>query len=208
MFVITADQVDSRNRPDVVEITRRDLQKRFADGLAVPVDRNAGDEVQALTANADTAMGIALVLQRTEEWSIGVGCGSVRQPLPDSARAATGPAFFAARDAVAAAKKRGTRFALRSGVDAETARASDLEALIDLLLVIRSRRSAAGWELYDLMQQGLTQRDSAARLGISEPAVSSRARAAGIHQEAAAVPAIGRLLQDLDRRSAEAEGEQ
>src|SRR6185437_9261486 len=104
MFVITADQVDSRNRPDVVEITRRDLQKRFADGLAVPVDRNAGDEVQALTANADTAMGIALVLQRTEEWSIGVGCGSVRQPLPDSARAATGPAFFAARDAVAAAK--------------------------------------------------------------------------------------------------------
>jgi predicted transcriptional regulator len=53
------------------------------------------------------------------------------------------------------------------------------------------------------MEQGLTQRDAAARLGISEPAVSSRARAAGIHPEAAAVPAISRLMQDLDRRSAE-----
>ncbi|HVX06301.1 DNA-binding protein [Humibacter sp.] len=203
MFVITADQVDSRHQPDVVEDTRRAIQDRFGSALALEVDRNAGDEIQALTEDAAAALGIALMLERTREWSVGIGCGTVREPLPSTARAATGPAFFAARDAVDAAKKRVTRVAVRSGLDAEAGRASDVEAMVDLLITVRSRRSAAGWELYDLMEQGLTQRDAAARLGISEPAVSSRARAAGIHPEAAAVPAISRLMQDLDRRSAE-----
>jgi hypothetical protein len=203
MFVITADQVDSRHQPDVVEDTRRTIQDRFGSALALEVDRNAGDEIQALTEDAAAALGIALMLERTREWSVGIGCGTVREPLPSTARAATGPAFFAARDAVDAAKKRVTRVAVRSGLDAEAGRASDVEAMVDLLITVRSRRSAAGWELYDLMEQGLTQRDAAARLGISEPAVSSRARAAGIHPEAAAVPAISRLMQDLDRRSAE-----
>jgi hypothetical protein len=203
VFVITADQVDSRHKPDLVEDTLHVIQDRFAPSLALDVDRNAGDEVQALTEDAGTALGIALMLERTREWSIGIGCGSVREPLPSSARAATGPAFFAARDAVDAAKKRSARVALRSGLDTEATRASDVEAMVDLLIAVRSRRSPAGWELYDLLQQGMTQRDAAARLGISEPAVSSRARAAGIHPEASAVPAISRLMQDLERRSAE-----
>jgi hypothetical protein len=205
MFVITADQVKSRSMPDVVDDTRAALQSRFAASLALEVDRNAGDELQALTTEAETALAIVLDLDRADEWSVGLGCGQVREPLPDTARAATGPAFFAARDAVGAAKKRQTRFALRAGSANEALRASDAEALIDLLLTLRSRRSAAGWELYDLMTTGMTQRDAAARLGISEPAVSSRARAAGIHPEAAAVPALARLIQDLDRRSAEGE---
>jgi hypothetical protein len=203
VFVITADQVDSRHQPDIVEETRHAIQDRFAAKLTLEVDRNAGDEVQALTEDAGTALGIALMLGRTREWSVGIGCGSIREPLPSSARAATGPAFFAARDAVDAAKKRAGRFALRASVEGEAGQASDVEAIVDLLIAVRGRRTAAGWELYDLMQQGLTQRDAAARLGISEPAVSSRARAAGIHPEASAVPAISRLMQDLDRRSAE-----
>ncbi|MGN6206819.1 DNA-binding protein [Humibacter sp.] len=205
MFVITADQVNSRTRADVVDETRRRLEEAFGDRLALAVDRNAGDEVQTLTADAVAALGIALDLTRTGEWSVGIGCGRVREPLPADARAATGPAFFAARDAVDAAKKRTTRFALRSGAAAEEERASDVEALVELLLTVRARRSEAGWELYDLMSEGLTQRDAAARLSISEPAVSSRARAAGIHPEAAAVPALTRLMQDLDSRSVEGE---
>lgn len=205
MFVITADQVNSRTEPDVVDETQRRLEEMFGDKLPLGVDRNAGDEVQTLTADAGTALGIALDLTRTGEWSVGIGCGQVREPLPAEARAATGPAFYAAREAVDTAKKRATRFALRSGGPTEEERASDIEALVDLLLAVRVRRSDAGWELYDLMRQGLTQRDAATRLSVSEPAVSSRARAAGIHPEAAAVPALTRLMQDLDRRSAEGE---
>ncbi|GAB3386448.1 hypothetical protein GCM10027568_04720 [Humibacter soli] len=207
MFVITADQVDSRSRPDIVEPTRRRLDETFADRLALAVDRNAGDELQAMTDDADAALAMVLDLSRTGEWSVGVGCGEVRHPLPDTVRAATGPAFYAAREAVDAAKKRQTRFALRSGADARAVQASDLEAIVDLLLALREKRSAAGWELYDLMAGGMTQRDAAARLGVSEPAVSSRARAAGIHPEAAAVPAITRLLHDLDRASSEGAAE-
>ncbi|QDZ13548.1 DNA-binding protein [Humibacter ginsenosidimutans] len=203
MFVITADQVDSRNRADVVAETQASLQTRFGSALVLPVDRNAGDEVQLVTDDARTALDIVLALDRTNDWSIGVGCGAVREPLPDSARAATGPAFFAARDAVQSAKKRQLRFAIRSGAESEREPASDLEALTDLLLTVRGRRSAAGWELYDLLLTGITQREAAERLGISEPAVSSRARAAGIHPEASSTPAIARLMNDLDTRSVE-----
>lgn len=203
MFVITADQVDSRNRPDIVESTRREIDARFGDELALPADRNAGDELQALTERAEAAVGILLALDRAQAWSIGVGFGVVREPLPRNVRSATGPAFYAARNAVDAAKKRATRFALRAGETVKDAAASDLEALIDLLLTLRARRSVAGWELYDLLAQGMTQREAAAKLGVSEPAVSSRARAAGIHPEAAAVPALTRLMQDLDGASSE-----
>jgi hypothetical protein len=203
MFVITADQVGSRHRRDIVPETQTALQAEFGAALALPVDRNAGDEVQAVTTDAETALGIVLALDRSRQWSIGVGCGAIREPLPESARAATGPAFFAARDAVLAAKKRPARFALRSGADSERQRASDTEALAELLLTLRGRRSRAGWELYDLLREGITQREAAERLGISEPAVSSRARAAGIHPEAAAAPAVARLMQDLDTRSVE-----
>lgn len=205
MFVITADQVDSRHRTDIVAETQAALEVQFGHALALPVDRNAGDEVQALTSSADAALGILLALDRVRSWSIGVGCGAVRDPLPDSVRAASGSAFFAARDAVQSAKKRPSRFALRSGAESERQRASDVEALTDLLLTTRGRRSSAGWELYDLLRDGITQREAAERLGISEPAVSSRARAAGIHPEAAALPAITRLMQDLDIRSVEGE---
>jgi hypothetical protein len=203
MFVITADQVNSRNAPDLVGHALRSLDDRFGDRLALPPDRNAGDELQAITHDSATALGIVLMLDRAGTWSTGVGVGSVREPVPDNVRAASGPAFFAARDAVDAAKKTIPRFALRSGSDANEAQASDLEALIDLLLSMRSRRSEAGWELYDLLEQDLTQREAAERLGISAPAVSSRARAAALKIEDAAVPALSRLLRDLDRQSNE-----
>ena len=51
MFVITADQVNSRTRADVVDETQRRLEEAFGDRLALAVDRNAGDEVQTLTAD-------------------------------------------------------------------------------------------------------------------------------------------------------------
>ncbi len=43
---------------------------------------------------------------------------------------------------------------------------------------------------YDLLAEGITQREAAARLGISEAAVSLRVRSAGLRTEEAAVPAL------------------
>lgn len=202
MFVITADQIDSRTTPDRVGPTRADLNERYRERLALAADRNAGDELQLLTADAGTALEITLELTRADAWSVGLGVGAVRRPLPDDIREATGDAFFAARLGVDRAKRRPTRFAIGAlTASRPPVGTDDAEALIDLLLALRQRRSDAGWELYDLLRSGLPQSDAANALSISQPAVSSRARAANLRIEADAVPALCRLLESLDREA-------
>jgi hypothetical protein len=196
VFVVTADQVDSRRRPDIVEPTLTAVRERFAPRLALPPDRNAGDELQVLTADAATALDLILSLTRDGEWSVGLGLGAVRRPLPQNTREATGDAFVAARTAVTRAKRAPTRFAVEALADAE--RAADAEAVIALLLTIREGRSAAGWELYDLVSSGLTQAEAGARLGITPQSASDRARAAALRVEQAAIPALARLLERAD----------
>lgn len=202
-FVVTADQIDSRSRDDIAGTTRDRLNRDHSALLTLPVDRNAGDEIQSLTADAGTALAIVLELNRTRQWTIGLGCGDIRLPLPPETREASGAAFFAARDAVTRAKKLPTRFAVATQSEHDQAgswpTAAESEALLNLLLLLRGRRSAAGWELYDLTVAGLPQNEAAKRLGITPPAANSRARAAGIKAELASIGALTRLLGDLDR---------
>ena len=195
MFIITADQVDSRHLADLAGPTARLLNERYGDRLALPVDRNAGDEIQALVSDADTALAIITDLTRSGQWSVGCGVGRVRTPLPANTREASGPGFIAARAAVERSKNAQLRFALagESPVEAPAA-----EALIDLLLLIRSRRSPEGWELFDLVAAGMTQVAAAKALGISPQAASQRARAAGIRTELAAIPALSAALSRVD----------
>ncbi|WP_085370014.1 DNA-binding protein [Leifsonia sp. NCR5] len=208
MYVITADQVDSRNRPDIVASALDDLNGRYADRLELPVDRNAGDELQALTASADAAVDLVLDLTRRGAWSVGLGIGAVRTPLPDATRKAAGDAFVAARDAVTRAKRASTRFAAAS-VASEASGASeqdaaDVEALMNLLLTIRAERSDAGWELYDLLETGLTQAEAGARLGITPQSANDRARVANLRVEQSAVPALTRLVARADEAGRDA----
>lgn len=203
MFVVTADQVGSRRRTDIVAPTLDALRDRFADRLALPPDRNAGDEVQALTADAATALDLILSLTREGAWSVGLGIGRVRLPLPANTREATGDAFVAARAAVTRAKRAPARFAASAEVAPE--HAADVEALVTLLLTLREGRTAAGWELYDLVVAGYTQAEAGARLGITPQSASDRARAAGLRVELAAVPALTRLLAHADAAQATAE---
>lgn len=195
MFIITADQVDSRHLDDLAGPAINVLNERYGTRLALPVDRNAGDEIQALTSDAGTALAIIADLTRTGEWSVGCGIGRVRTPLPRNTREASGPGFVAARAAVERAKKTQLRFAL---VGESPREASAAEALIELLLLIRSRRTPEGWELFDLVASGLTQAAAAGVLGISPQAASQRARAAGIRTELAAIPALAGVLSRVD----------
>src|ERR1700712_445087 len=112
MFVITADQVDSRGRADIVAPTLVSFSDRFGSRLARPPDRNAGDELQLLAMDAATALDLVLSLTRAGTWSVGLGVGSVRLPLPEHTREATGDAFVAARSAVGRAKRLPTRLAV------------------------------------------------------------------------------------------------
>jgi hypothetical protein len=212
MFVVTADQVGSRTDIDRSASMQRELQHRFGPGLRLPLDQTAGDELQALTDDPGTALDLVLAFGRDGHWSVGLGVGDVRLPLPDAVRKATGGAFIAAREAVEAAKRADGRFALRAAAPAEDAAdataawamtpvltASELEPLIRLLLLVRDRRSPQGWEAIDLVRDGHSQKHAAAILGISDAAVSQRLKAAVWSVDDDARPGLVRLLAGLDR---------
>lgn len=216
MYVITADQVDSRLSDDAVGSALDDITATAGPHLLLPPDRTAGDEIQAITASAETAYRLALRLTRDGRWSVGLGLGSVREPLGDSTRASTGNAFFAARAAIDAAKRATFRFALRVDPEPRTPehgpedqseggpiRAEDVEALIVLLLALRDKRTDKGWEVHDLLETGATQAQAARSLGITQGAVSMRARTGSSREEFAASAAVVRLLGNLHTTTTE-----
>jgi len=201
VFVVTVDQVDSRAHDDLVGRAVRDVAVTYADTLVLPAERTAGDEFQVAVDDAGAVLDIVLELTRAGSWSVGVGVGGVRHPLPASTREATGDAYYAARAAVDRAKKAPTRFALETVADeGETADlAHDCEALIDLLLSLRERRTDGGWEIADLLASGMSQKQAAEALGITASAASLRIRAAGIRLEDRSVVALRRLLDRLGK---------
>ena len=197
MFVITADQVDSRHTRDLVSHTIGHLDRAFGAGLALPVDRNAGDELQALILDSDTAVSMILELTRTGTWSVGLGTGDVERPLAHATREARGPAFIAARAAVESAKRSPQRFAVRHGHTSNTVDTTDFEALMLLLLAVRDRRTEQGWQVYDLLAAKRTQREAAESLGITPQAVSDRMSVAQVRLDLEAHAPLGRMLSRL-----------
>ncbi len=156
-------------------------------------ERTAGDEVQGLLDDGGAAVDLALVLARQGTWSIGIGAGDVRTPLPRSVREAAGPALEHARSAVQRAKSSGPHLAV-AGEDAD--RAAEAEAVLRLLATLVQRRTAAGWEVTDLLASGLTQREVAARLGVTAQAVNQRTRAAWWQHEQELRPLATRLVSE------------
>jgi hypothetical protein len=200
MFVLTADQRDSRANADLVPSALAVVTGKGMAALALAPERTAGDELQVAVAEAAAILSIVLDLTRTGQWSVGVGVGDIESPLPQSVRAARGEAFVNARDAVDRAKKAPTRLAITAPAEGD-----DAEALVRLLIELRDRRTPEGWEVYDLLAAGHSQREAAAILGISQGAVSLRAKAAGLRAEEAAVPALERVLDRLDTRGVHGE---
>lgn len=195
MFVVTADQRRSRSDRDRVEDVLKELSNTFTAGQVRSFERTAGDEVQGILDNPQTVVDLGLFLSGTEQWSVGIGVGPVREPLPKSARAGAGPAFEHARTAVTAAKHAPGHIAVRG----EGPLCQDVDALLQLLAVLALRRSPAVTEAGLLLQQGLSQRQAAEQLGITQQAVSGRLRT-GLWSESERVKASAvRLLGEADR---------
>jgi hypothetical protein len=192
-FVLTVDQIQSRAQQDLVEVTLAGLGE--VDTL-LPFTRTVGDEFQGLVANPASVVDVTLGLTRTAGWHVGIGIGAVQQPLPSDARQARGPAFFAARSAVEAAKKQSTHVSVRSVPDRLEAR--DAEITFRLLIALQLRRSAHGWEAAGLMDQGLTQAAAASTLGITRQALSQRLQAAHWSLDRESRLVLARLLARAD----------
>ena len=182
--VVNADQRASRRSPDQVPAA---LEQLAAYEMTLPFERTTGDEIQGLTDSPETAVAVTLRLVRSGLWRIGLGVGTVELPLPASTRAARGPAYLAAREAIERAGRVSPGLAVR-GPGSEPA-----EAALWLLTALAAQRSSAGWELADLLTGGLNQAEAAARLGISASAVSQRAARAHLSEIAAGA----RLAADL-----------
>ena len=209
MFVITADQIDSRNDRDRASEMIARLNADFGPAFPLPPDQTSGDEIQLMTADAEAALDVVLALHRSGFWSVGLGVGGVRAPLPASTRQASGGAFMAARDAVTRSKRTEARFALEAAApapqDDQSMPADEVEAIVTMFLLLRQRRTSEGWEAVELLRRGLPQVKIAAALGISTAAVSQRLKSAQWRVEEAVRPALVRLLGNLDRTTTESE---
>jgi len=211
MFVITADQIGSRNDRDRAGEMIAELVAAFGPAFTLPPDQTAGDEIQLLLRDAGTTLAAVLALHRAGHWSIGLGIGDLRTPLPKTTRQASGGAFIAARAAVTRAKKAEARFSLEvgpvgdlgAGRSAPLLDADGVEALITTLLLLRQRRSKEGWVAIDLLESGMSQVEIAADLGISTAAVSQRIRSALWRVDQSAQPALVRLLENLEHTTTE-----
>ena len=168
MIVITIDQRRSRTGPDKVNALLSRLAKDFS--VLRGFERTAGDEIQGVLENGIVAVDLALTVASTGEWSVGIGVGKVELPLPAQTRAGRGEAFEYAREAVERAKKSSGSLAV-AGAGAHAGR---IEAELQLIAMTNARRSEPSRAAGTLVAQGLTQQEVAARLGISQQAVSQR----------------------------------
>ena len=188
--VLTLDQRRSRRAADAVPGSCLCSRASPAEPLR-PFQRTAGDEVQGVLDDALLATEVAGRVLRTRGWSIGIGCGTVAQPLPAETRAGQGDAFVAAREAVTRAKGEVHRLAVTARPDSVAT--THLETALGLWAGLIERRTPAGWEAYDELAAGASYGEAGARLGISQSAVSQRARAAGIVDERRARELVSHL---------------
>ncbi len=173
VVVLTVDQHGSQTQPDQVPAA---IDALTDVPMLLSFQRTAGDEFQGVLDD-QAALPLALEpLLRTDAWNIGIGIGEIEMPLPEQAREGRGPAYVAAREAVSAAKSSPWR--VRATGPTDTARA--LESAVWLWAALLGRRTERGWEVADLVDQGMTYDEAASRLGITQSAVSQRAAAAGI----------------------------
>jgi len=171
--VLTVDQRSSRTSRDLVP----DTLARLGAGALLPFERTAGDEIQGVFTDPEAAVNAVEALLRSETWAVGIGIGAIEDPLPEHARAGRGPAYVNARNAVNRAKQAPARVAV---VGDHSYRATQLETSLWLWSGVLSRRTKGGWEVADLAAEGKTHDEIARQLGITQPAVTQRAQAAGI----------------------------
>jgi len=181
VYVLTIDQRASSTTEDLVPDLLGSLNRRRApDGLLRRFERTAGDEVQGILSTASAVVDVVADLLRADAWSVGLGVGEVDEPLPRSTRAARGTAFLHAREAVTRAKSDPHQISV---VGDDAYRAEQAETVLWLIELLLRRRTAAGWEVADLLADGMTRGEIAKRLGISPSAVSQRAQVAALVEE-------------------------
>ena len=194
--VLTLDQRSSRERADAVPALLATLSPgSLPRPPLLGFERTVGDEVQGVVDDAALAVEVVSRVLRTGSWNIGIGVGDVEEPLPEGTRAGRGNAYHRAREAVTRAKSAPHRLIVVGGV--QDADAEALETVLGLWAGLLERRTDRGWEVHDLLTTGMSHAEAGRRLGITQSAVSQRAHAAGLVDEARARVLAERIWTDL-----------
>ncbi|MBA3266582.1 MAG: sigma-70 family RNA polymerase sigma factor [Nocardioidaceae bacterium] len=191
MYVMTLDQRGSSRGEDIVPSTLRRLNELSRrDGLVLRFERTAGDEMQGTLSSPQAVVGVVTATLRADSWRIGIGVGEVTMPLPRSTRAARGTAYVAARAAIEAARTSPQHLSVvgapgYGGLDMVSfdRAITNAESALWLLTSLLRRRTPDGWQVVDLVNTGMSQREAAEQLEISASAVSQRLRRAGFLEE-------------------------
>lgn len=182
-FVLLIDQVDSRHEEDRVPALVEQLDQRLGRALVLPFERTAGDEVQGLCTLPGAVVRVLTEAARLGGWRVGIGLGEVEAPLPASTRAARGTAYLAAREAIGQAHRSpaGVRLVAAEPADHDSVGAARYREAVEmaeaglwLLQQLLVRRTTQGWQIVDMLDDGLSSAEAAAELGISPSAVSQR----------------------------------
>lgn len=169
MFVLTIDQVKSRDNADRVP-TLLDILSDIP--TLAPFERTVGDEVQGVPRDAAAALDALRLCIRDGHWhcGLGIGAGNYSQDVHRRSSEASGEAFYAARQAVEASKKRTPSVAVK--VPQDSALESNIDALLTLKMHVVAQRSQRQWEVIDALIAANSRAEAAASLGISPSAVS------------------------------------
>lgn len=169
------------------------------------VGRAGTGSVVGRVGEASDAVGVLLSAVRSRRWAGALVVAA--ETGPDASSSAGGPQRMrdAARAVERAAHRSGrTAVVLEADLEGRAAADPDLaadlrmvEAALDLVAVLEARRSAPQQAAGRLVDAGLSQREAAAELGVSQQAVHSRLRH-GFWNETRLVldgllPVLGRL---------------
>lgn len=185
-FALTMDQRASRRGDDRVPEALEHLNRTLGRALDLRFERTAGDEVQALTRYPGAVVRASVECARLGGWRMGIGLGRVELPLPTSTRAARGGAYLGARTAIDQARRTTAGLSLVAA-DARGRTVTgpgygdairQAETALWLVHELAARRSPQGWEIVDMLDEGLSAAEAADELGISPSAVSQRLKLA------------------------------
>jgi hypothetical protein len=169
--VILLDQKGSRRSSDLVHAWLEDLNADASLHFLLAAERTAGDEMQALTDEAQTLTQVAVSALQSSQWWLGVGIGDVALPLPGTVREGRGEAFMLARRALTLAKK---KRAVGLRVLPQHGDATDFESALRLMRVLYDRRSPRAQLIADLHLAGLSTVEIGRKLGISQQAAAKQ----------------------------------
>ena len=197
LAVINIDQRMSRGAPaNRADEWSTELNVSYSDELILPFTPTIGDEIQGLMAAPPAIVEIVLRGVREKGWWLGIGIGEVETPLQRTAARSRGPAFYAAREAVEAAKRSHHGFVVRTEDERST---SDIQTVLELLafLIRRRGQDPKRWRAVELAQTGRSTVEIGKAFGITQQAASKRLLNAGFYEEVQGRRLAERLLREV-----------